>query len=388
MASRSRAPRAGHSGEWRDPRQIVALWRSASSIDPALLKQRASGRWWEILDSLNITLFVTREYEHLAMAFSCVDGRPLTTYLPIPHPSGIACGPDGCSMALASTRNPNQLVHLRAAANPLERRDSKSPDLSARPMLPGRSYFYPGALYLHDLAYVRGKLHGNTVGLNAVSRFEEDGSYEPVWWPRSIEKRGVPDFSRNYLQLNSIAAGRSLQSSYFTSSAERPGRRRPGHLDFPVDGRGVVFSGATRAPVAFGLTRPHSARFHRDRIWVDNSGYGELAVVDGGRCECVVKLPGWTRGLSFCNDLAFVGTSRVLPRFRGYAPGVESERSVCGIHAIDLKRAQVIGSIVWPQGDQIFAIDWLPRRATSGFPFVAGRPSDAKERELFYAFGF
>ncbi len=95
----------------------------------------------------------------------------------------------------------------------------------------------------------------------------------------------------------------------------------------------MIFSGATREPIARGLTRPHSARLYEHRIWVDNSGYGHVGYVDAGEFHSVAALPGWTRGLCFRNGIAFVGTSRILPRFSKYAPGLEVDssnlRSVC-----------------------------------------------------------
>ena len=188
----------------------------------------------------------------------------------LPHPSGLAVAAE--RVTVASTRNPNQLVELAPAA------------VEGRPLVPVRTEFHPGSLYLHDLAYVGGVLHGNAVGQNAVVRLD-GGRAERVWWPKAIETEAGPDFSRNYLQLNSIAAGPSLEASFFSASAERMSSRRPGHRNFPVDGRGVVFSGATREPVVRGLTRPHSARLHEGRLWVESSGYGELGVVEDGRFE-------------------------------------------------------------------------------------------------------
>src|SRR6185503_17047718 len=151
-----------------------------------------------------------------------------------------------------------------------------------------------------------------------------------------------PRLDRNYLQLNSVAAGETLAASYFGASAAVPSRRRPGHLNFPVDRRGVVFSGATREVVGVGLTRPHSARIFRSEVWVDNSGYGELGRMVAGRFEPVIRLPGWTRGLFFADDIAFVGTSRVLPKYRHYAPGLEPERCQTGIHAVEVKTGTIV----------------------------------------------
>jgi uncharacterized protein (TIGR03032 family) len=253
-------------------------------------------------------------------------------------------------------------------------------------LVPVRSRFLPGSLYLHDLALVGNVLHANAVGENAVVRLDLDGGVQRVWWPQCIERAEGPLFGRNHLQLNSIAAGADLASSWFSASACRITRWRPGHLKFPVDRTGVIFSGATREPAVDGLTRPHSARLNQGTVWVDNSGYGEVGFAREGRFEPVAKLPGWTRGLCFLGDLAFVGTSRVIPRFRAYAPGLDVDASVCGIHALDVRTGAVRGSLVWPWGNQIFAIDWLPRAVTPGFPWLASRARPVRTKRLFYAY--
>ena len=154
-----------------------------------------------------------------------------------------------------------------------------------------------------------------------------------------------------------------------------------------MDKRGVIFSGATREPIGFGLTRPHSARLYNHHIWVDNSGYGELGIIDDNKFVTIANLPGWTRGLCFYKQIAFVGTSRVIPQFRHYAPGLEIEASVCGIHVVDIESGQILGSLIWPYGNQIFAIDWASQQLTSGFPFKVGsKRATAREKTLFYAY--
>jgi uncharacterized protein (TIGR03032 family) len=378
---------AHHHGLWRDPAQIASHWRSAGEVDPKALRWVVRGPWWDCLASLGVTLLVSREYEHLLIGLSASGGGPRLTYLPMPHPSGIAVDPDRGRVYVASTRNPNEIYQFAPVTRLLARTDVDIDPLQGRPLLPMRTRFLPGSLYIHDLALIGGSLHGAAVGENAVVRLSGESGYERRWWPRSIERNGRPDFGRNYLQLNSIAAGRTLSASYFSASAEQPSARRPGYRNFPVDRRGVVFSGATREPIARGLTRPHSARLATGRVWVDNSGYGEVGCVEDGVFRAVARLPGWTRGLCLRGRFAFVGTSRVIPRFRHYAPGLEVEASVAGVHLLDMTDGRVVASLVWPHGNQIFAIEVLPSRMTSGLPFPAtGRRRLARERGIFYAF--
>jgi uncharacterized protein (TIGR03032 family) len=356
-----------HHATLRDPRQIVAQWPAASDVDPATFKSRTVGPFWDILDELELTLVVTREYEHLVQALCVENGRRRVSYLSLPHPNGLAVDRQTGRLIIASTRNPNMLFEFLPSAGSVVGRGDDLPGQ----WLPRRANYYPGCLYLHDIAMIGGALHGNAVGLNAIVRFDEHGGFEPVWWPRSIDSKAGPRFDKNYLQLNSIAAGPTVHSSYFGASVESPGVRRPGHRNFSVDKRGVIFSGATRDVCATGLTRPHSARLHRGNLWIDNSGYGETGRIIDGRFEPLAKLPGWTRGLYFHEKYLFVGTSRILPRFHHYAPGLDAAACIAGVHVLDRDSGNLLASYLWPNGNQIFAIEGLPRNKAIGFPFLA-----------------
>jgi uncharacterized protein (TIGR03032 family) len=379
---------AAQHAEWRDPAAVVAQWADAGALDPALLEARVSGPWWELLEAAGTTLLVTREYEHLVLALGAAGGVPRVSLLRLPHPSGIAVDAARGEVHIASTRNPNAIYTLRPAAGLLPRADLEQPHAPGRPLLPVAARFLPGSTYLHDLAMVGGALHATAVGCNAIIEQPRDGEARAVWWPASIETPAGPDFGLNHLQLNGIAAGPTLAESFFTASTAAPGGPRPGDPAFAVDGRGVVFSGARRVPVLDGLTRPHSPRFVGGRLWLDNSGYGTVCAADGARAEPVARLPGWTRGLCEMGGYAIVGTSRVIPRFAAYAPGLDPAECVCGLHAVEIATGRVVASLAWPAGNQIFAIAALPSALADGLPFRAPRgakPPSAAERTLFYA---
>jgi len=378
---------AHHNAEWRDPAQVISQWDKAAETNPQLMRYVVQGNWWNILAESQITLLVTREYEHLIIGMSVVDQAPVISYMRLPHPSGLAVNRKRGLVHVASTRNPNQVFNLAPVTGLLPRLDAKNNPASGSPLTPVQSFFYPGCLYIHDLALIEGGLYANAVGKNLVVRLNSNGDYERSWWPRCIEVDNRPAFSQNYIQLNSIAAGSDIKNSYFSASADRISARRPGHRNFPVNKRGVIFSGATREPIARGLTRPHSARLYKGRIWVDNSGYGEFGFIENGGFTPIVQLPGWTRGLCFYENIAFVGISRVIPRFRQYAPGLNTDSSLCGIYAVNIDSGEILASLVWPYGNQIFAIDWISNQTTSGFPFSVGsRSSKNREKALFYAF--
>lgn len=376
-----------HHAQWRAPSQVVSQWREAEQTHPKLLQHVTRGAWWETVAATKATLLITREYEHLLIGVCATRSGPRVTYLPLPHPSGLVVDRARQVVHVASTRNPNQFYELRPVRGALARLDVKTVKFNHRPLVPVCSRFLPGCLYIHDLALIGPDLYANAVGHNAVVRVAEDGRYQRVWWPRCIEKKGQPVFGQNHIQLNSIAAGNSLQDSFFSASADLMAPRRPGHRNFPVDKRGVIFSGRTREVVTRGLTRPHSARLYEGRIWVDNSGYGEVGIAGADGFHVVRRLPGWTRGLCFCGHVVFVGTSQVIPRFCHYAPGLDVQTSECAVHALDAVTGRWLGSMSWPWGNQIFAVDWMPSWQSEGFPFrVGGRRAMEQEKKLFYTF--
>lgn len=352
----------------RDPREVWTFSEKSGGVHQQTLKYHADKNFVELLASLGITLFISREYENLLISIHSDGARLHQTYIPLAHPSGIACDRENRLMYVASTRNPNIIYQFKSFGEAREKR-SKHSHLFQNPMLVARKKYYPGMYYFHDLALISGKLYGNAVGMNGIVNINLN-HHEPeqvTWHPKCTEdSKGFPKTDANYIQLNSIASGRSLEESFFSASGEKISYRRPGHLNYPVDKRGVIISGKTRNTLARGLTRPHSARLYKGKIWVANSGYGEFGFIRGESFEPVIKLKGWTRGVCIHNNIAFVASSRIIPQYRHYAPGLQGVDDKCGLYAISLSSGKIVGKVMWPSGNQVFAIDYLSKKVTSG----------------------
>ena len=112
---------------------------------------------------------------------------------------------------------------------------------------------------------------------------------------------------------------------------------------------------------------PHSPRWHAGRLWVCESGAGTLGYVDlpTGKYMPIAEVPGFTRGLDFLGNFAFVGLSQV--RESAVFSGIpiterlsETERT-CGVCAINLTTGQVVGLLRFETAVQeIFAVTVLP----------------------------
>jgi uncharacterized protein (TIGR03032 family) len=89
---------------------------------------------------------------------------------------------------------------------------------------------------------------------------------------------------------------------------------------------------------------PHSPRVANDKLWVLNSGCGELGFVDknSGKFEVVTFCPGFVRGLAIYGKYAFVGLSK--PRHQRFV-GLELDKKLkhadsdawCGVQVIDIQ---------------------------------------------------
>ena len=155
---------ASHNSAWRDPAQVASQWLDATATDPQLLRHSVRGAWWEALAHRPITLLVTREYEHLIIAM-CATGRgPAVSFMPMPHPSGVAVDHQRGTVHVASTRNPNIMFYLAPVQGVLPRRDVYREPVEGHPLVPVRSRYFPGCLYLHDLGFIWADLHANSVG--------------------------------------------------------------------------------------------------------------------------------------------------------------------------------------------------------------------------------
>jgi uncharacterized protein (TIGR03032 family) len=124
---------------------------------------------------------------------------------------------------------------------------------------------------------------------------------------------------------------------------------------------------------------PHSPRWHRDRLWILESGEGTLATVDlaDGSVETVAELPGFTRGLSFAGPLAFVGLSQVreATTFGGLPLTGRLEERQCGVWIVNVETGDVVGFLRFEDlVQEIFDVQVLPG---ARFPEFAEHGSDA-----------
>jgi uncharacterized protein (TIGR03032 family) len=198
----------------------------------------------------------------------------------------------------------------------------------------------------------------------------------PRWRPPFITALAPED----RCHLNGLALSEG-QPHYVTVLAETdtPEGWRPNKAT-----SGCLIHVPTGATVARGFAMPHSPRLHQNRVWLLDSGKGQLVVVDPttGDVTSVAELPGYTRGLAVHESLAFVGLSRIRETsvFGGMPIADRRAELKCGIAIVDLATGQLLAHLEFLSGvEEIFAVQVLPGirfPAVSGpYPAVDGVPT-------------
>jgi uncharacterized protein (TIGR03032 family) len=127
----------------------------------------------------------------------------------------------------------------------------------------------------------------------------------------------------------------------------------------------VLIDVVTSEVAVDGLSMPHSPRWYDGKLWVLESGKGELCTLDldSGTSEPVAELPGFTRGMTFAGGMAFIGLSQIRESSTfGDLPITHrlSERQA-GVWAVDLKTGRVAGFLRFEDlVQEVFDVALLP----------------------------
>jgi len=201
-----------------------------------------------------------------------------------------------------------------------------------------RMAYTTGDIDVHDIAVDRsGRLVFVNTLFSCLATVSDRYSFTPLWRPRFVSRLAAED--RCHLNGLALRAGEPAWVTAVGASDVADGWR-----EHRAAG-GLVIDVASGEPVLGGLSMPHSPRWHRDRLWLHDSGTGRFGFADlsAGRFEPVTFCPGYLRGLAFAGDYALVGLS--LPRHSRTFSGLPLEDALrarnaeprCALQVIDLR---------------------------------------------------
>lgn len=203
-----------------------------------------------------------------------------------------------------------------------------------------------GDLDVHDVVISsdRGPIFANTL-FSCVATVSDGYSFRPLWQPPFISKLAPED--RCHLNGLALDGDRPRYVTLIAASDVADGWR-----DHRVDG-GLLMDVISNEIVAEGLSMPHSPRLHDKKVWLLNSGTGELGYIEQAekRFNPVAFCPGYARGLAFIGHHAIVGLS--LPRENRTFQGLALDQRLtehgaeprCGLIVVDTRSGDTVGWI-------------------------------------------
>ena len=221
--------------------------------------------------------------------------------------------------------------------------------------LPRRSHT-TGDVQIHEMAWVDTELWFVNTAFSCLATRSDANSFEQRWRPSFVTDLGPGD----KCHLNGLAL-RDGEVRYVSALGETntPGGWRQNKRD-----GGLLVDVLSQEIITRGLSMPHSPRWYRDRLWILESGNGGFGTIDlaTGKYEEVVRLPGFTRGLSFLGPLAFVGLSQVRESavFSGIPLVERLDERTCGVWVVNIESGQTVAFCRFEDAVQeIFAVEIL-----------------------------
>ncbi len=221
-----------------------------------------------------------------------------------------------------------------------------------------RACHVTGNVQIHEMAWGGDELWFVNTRFSCLCTLDRMYSFVPRWRPPFISAFEPTD--RCHLNGLAMVDGRPRYVTALGATDTAAGWRAN-----KASG-GILMDVPSGEVLIRGLSMPHSPRWHLGRLWVCESGTGTLGFLDPNsmRYESIAAVPGFTRGLDFAGDLAFVGLSQV--RESAVFSGIpiterlkETERT-CGVCVVDLKTGQTIALLRFEDAVQeVFAVQVL-----------------------------
>src|SRR4051794_25707875 len=225
-----------------------------------------------------------------------------------------------------------------------------------------RSSHVTGDIQGHEMAWGSGnELWVVNTRFSCLCTLDGSASFAPRWRPPFVTALEPTD--RCHLNGLGMVDGRPRFITALGETDEPAGWRAN------KAGGGIVMDVGSGEVIARGLSMPHSPRWYGGRLWMCESGAGTFGYIDpnGLKYVPIAEVPGFTRGLDFAGNLAFVGLSQVRESavFSGIAitERFTAEERTCGVCVIDLRNGQVVGLLRFESAVQeVFAVTVLPGR--------------------------
>jgi uncharacterized protein (TIGR03032 family) len=315
-----------------------------------------------LLEHLKVTLLVSTYQAGKLVIVSPKNDKPEFAFHSFERAMGVAAKDDRIAIGAQTV-----IWLLRSAPDIAERLADRGYDACYLT----RSAHYTGDIHVHEMAWAGDELWFVNTLFSCLCTLHDNYSFVPRWRPPFITALAAED--RCHLNGMALADGKPRYVTMLGES-DAPRGWRPNKAS-----GGCLMDVAANVIVARNFAMPHSPRLAGGKLWLLDSGRGQLVTVDpkSSRAETVAELPGYARGLAFAGEAAFVGLSRIreTSTFGGLPIAERNADLKCGVAVVELRSGRVAALLEFKSGvDEVFDVQVLPglRRPQLSGPF-AGR---------------
>jgi uncharacterized protein (TIGR03032 family) len=307
-----------------------------------------SGQALELLDKLNISLILST-YQAGKVAILSSDGKNMHQLVRnFSRPMGIAL--KGQMMALAGALG----VTVFRTDPHLARTYPEKPDTYDALYFP-TTLFRTDYVDIHDIAFTNKGLVGVNTSFSCLSRLDGQYSFNPIWHPSFI-REFIP---QDLCHLNGMAVDENGDIRYVTAfgaTASREGWRENKLTS------GVLIDVKTGETVLDQLPMPHSPRIYKGEIYMLLSAEEALVKVDLEKrnYRVIAKVDGFIRGLSFKDDYAFIGVSKLRKSHTFSDLSIADKEIKAGVVIVDIRTGETVGEIKYENSvDELYDVHIL-----------------------------
>jgi len=225
--------------------------------------------------------------------------------------------------------------------------------------LPRRTHI-TGDIDIHEMGFDdANKLWIINTKMSCLCSLDINHSIVPEWRPPFITGYDLTD----RCHLNGLAM-RDGKPRYVSAlgTADTPG----GWRDNKAFG-GMIMDITDNRMIVDGLSMPHSPRWYRNKLWVLESGAGQLITIDEktGEKTVIAEVPGFCRGIDFIERYALIGLSEVRETavFAGLPLTEREQDRKCGVWVVDIETGQTVAFLEFSEGVQeIFSVQLVPMK--------------------------
>lgn len=304
----------------------------------------------ELLNQANCSLVVST-YQAGKLILLRSNGDSLNThFVSLPKPMGVAFDKGRLSVGSgAQVIDYFNMANVGPKVEPINSHDGA--------FLPRRTHV-TGDIDIHEMGFDNDdELWIVNTKMSCLCTLDINHSIVPRWRPPFISGYDLTD--RCHLNGLAMRDGKPRYVSALGTSDKPAGWR-----DNKAFG-GMIMDIESNEMIIEGLSMPHSPRWYRDKLWVLESGAGQLITVDEktGEKTVIAEVPGFCRGIDFVDRYAIIGLSEVRETavFAGLPLTEREQDRKCGVWIVDIETGETVGFLVFSGGVQeIFSVQLVP----------------------------